>query len=55
MDTQDRARALLLRHQHLLKNREQCMVSRAANEIGMPGEAIARNVEYGRNNPYRSA
>ena len=38
MSTQDQARALMMRHHHLIKNREQCMLSRAAAEIGMPAE-----------------
>ncbi|MDX2231798.1 MAG: hypothetical protein NW220_19350 [Leptolyngbyaceae cyanobacterium bins.349] len=53
MNTQDQARALMLRHQHMIKNREQCMLSRAANEIGMPGEAIARQAEHGKTHPNR--
>jgi hypothetical protein len=39
MSTQDQARALVVRHQHLVKNREQSMLSRAAVEVGMPAEA----------------
>ena len=39
MSTQDQARALMVRHQHLLKNREQSMLSRAAAEVGMPAES----------------
>lgn len=55
MGTQDQARSLMLRHQHMIKNREQCMLSRAASEIGMPGEAIARTVEHGKAHPSRPA
>jgi len=44
MSTQDQARALVVQHQHLLKNREQSMLSRAAAEVGMPAEfATVRN------------
>jgi hypothetical protein len=53
MNTQDQARALMLRHQQMIKNREQCMLSRAAEEIGMPGEAIARQAEHGKARPNR--
>jgi hypothetical protein len=38
MSTQDQVRALMIRHHHMIKNREQCMLSRAATEIGMPAE-----------------
>lgn len=38
MSTQDQVRALMVRHHHMIKNREQCMLSRAASEIGMPAE-----------------
>uniref|UniRef100_A0A832H4R2 Uncharacterized protein n=1 Tax=Oscillatoriales cyanobacterium SpSt-402 TaxID=2282168 RepID=A0A832H4R2_9CYAN len=55
MDTQAQARALMLRHQHLIKNREQCLLSRAATEIGMPAEIAMRNAEHGKARPYCSA
>jgi hypothetical protein len=38
MSTQERARALMIRHHHMIKNRQQCMLSRAASEVGMPAE-----------------
>ncbi|MCL6433639.1 MAG: hypothetical protein K6T90_05370 [Leptolyngbyaceae cyanobacterium HOT.MB2.61] len=38
MSTESQIRALGLRHHHMIKNREQCMLSRAASEIGMPAE-----------------
>lgn len=38
MSTQDQVRALMMRHHHMIKNREQCMLSRVANEVGMPAE-----------------
>jgi hypothetical protein len=38
MSTQDQARSLMVRHHHLIKNRQQSMLSRAAAEIGMPSE-----------------
>jgi hypothetical protein len=28
----------MVRHHHMIKNREQCMLSRVASEIGMPAE-----------------
>lgn len=39
MSTQDQARALMIRHNQMIKNREQCMLSRAAERVGMPAEA----------------
>ena len=39
MSTQEQARALMVRHHHMVKNREQCMLSRAAAEVGMPAES----------------
>lgn len=35
MSTQDQARALMMRHHKLIKNRQQSMLGRAATEIGM--------------------
>lgn len=43
MSTQDQARALMVRHQHMVKNRGQCLLSRAAAEIGVPIESALRN------------
>lgn len=53
MDTQAQARALMLRHQHMIRNREQCLLSRAANDVGMPAEAVLRNTEHGKAHPQR--
>ncbi|MDX2096200.1 MAG: hypothetical protein SFW36_00360 [Leptolyngbyaceae cyanobacterium bins.59] len=38
MSAQEQARALMNRHHHLVKNRQQSMLSRAAVEVGMPAE-----------------
>lgn len=35
MSTQQQARNLMMRHQHLLKNRQESMLSRAAAEVGV--------------------
>ncbi|HLO49381.1 MAG TPA: hypothetical protein VK211_13280 [Kamptonema sp.] len=35
MSTQDQARALMNRHQHLVKNRQQTLLSRSAEEVGL--------------------
>lgn len=39
MSTQDQARALMLRHHHMIKNRQQSMLCRANHEVGLPGDA----------------
>ncbi len=38
MSTQDKARALMQRHYHLVKNRQQSMLGRTGEEIGLTGE-----------------
>lgn len=35
MSTQEQARALMMRHHHLVKNRQQSMLNRAAAEVGL--------------------
>lgn len=35
MSTHDQARALMSRHHHTIKNRQQSMLGRVANEIGI--------------------
>ncbi len=35
MSTQDQARALMMRHHHKVRNREQSMLNRVANELGI--------------------
>ncbi|NJN57579.1 MAG: hypothetical protein HC879_08800 [Leptolyngbyaceae cyanobacterium SL_5_9] len=39
MTAQDQARALMMRHHHLIKQRQQSMLGRAAAEVGLPPEA----------------
>lgn len=36
MSTQEQARALMMRHHHLIKNRQQSMLGRTAAEVGLP-------------------
>lgn len=38
MSTQEKARALMQRHYNMVKNRQQSMLERAGQEIGLPGE-----------------
>ena len=45
MSTQDQARALMMRHHHVVKNRQQSMLSRAAAEIGMEGAEFWNHIQ----------
>jgi predicted solute-binding protein len=38
MSAEERARALMMRHHRLVKNRQQSMLGRSAAEVGMPAE-----------------
>jgi hypothetical protein len=39
MNTQDQARALMMRHHQTVKNRQQAMLNRSAAEVGVePGD-----------------
>ena len=35
MSTQEQARALMMRHHHIVKNRQQSLLNRAAAEMGI--------------------
>lgn len=35
MSTEAQARSLMMRHQHLVKNRQQSLLSRVAAEVGL--------------------
>lgn len=37
MSTQEQARALMMRHHHIIKNRQQSMLNRVAAEVGLEG------------------
>ena len=37
MSTQEQARALMMRHHHIIKNRQQSMLNRTAAEVGLDG------------------
>ena len=37
--TQEQSRALMMRHRHFVKHRQQSLLSRAAADIGLPAEA----------------
>lgn len=36
MSAHDQARALMMRHHHMAKNRQQSLLSRSAAEVGLP-------------------
>ncbi|MBD2326552.1 hypothetical protein [Alkalinema sp. FACHB-956] len=40
MSIEQRTRALMIRHQNLQQNRERCVLSRAAAEMGLPNEEV---------------
>lgn len=39
MSIQDQARALMVRHRQMIRHREQSMLARQANEVGLPSES----------------
>ncbi len=39
MSTENQARALMVRHQQLVKRREQSLLGRAAADVGLPSES----------------
>ncbi|HEY9634375.1 MAG TPA: hypothetical protein V6D14_13255 [Coleofasciculaceae cyanobacterium] len=40
MSTQEQARALMMRHHHNIKNRQQSMLGRAAVEVGLAIDSV---------------
>lgn len=46
MSTQEQARALMMRRHHLIKNRQQSMLNRAAAEVGLEGLERADNLNH---------
>jgi hypothetical protein len=54
MSTQEQARALMMRHHHLIKNRQQSMLGRAAAEIGMDVDAAAEHWNHIQGKPHPS-
>jgi hypothetical protein len=53
MSAQDQARALLTRHHHLVKHRQQSMLTRVMAESGIASEDLGWNHIQGK--PYASA
>jgi NTP pyrophosphatase (non-canonical NTP hydrolase) len=55
MTIEQQARALMIRHQSMQNHRQQCMLTRAAAEVGLPGEVVrAWAQEHGKSRPERS-
>ncbi len=56
MSTQEQARALMMRHHHIVKNRQQSMLNRTASEVGLDGieNAIDDRHNSNRNNSDRT-
>jgi hypothetical protein len=55
MSTQDQARALMMRHSHLAKNRQQSMLSRTAEEIGIDSADYCTNIQGKMRSDFRSS
>lgn len=53
MSTQEQARALMMRHHHIVKNRQQSMLNRTAAEVGLDGVENAID-DRNRNNSDRT-
>ncbi|MBD2179599.1 MULTISPECIES: hypothetical protein [Aerosakkonema] len=51
MSANEQARALMMRHQHLIKNRQQSMLGRAAAEVGLSVDGEDLNVNQSKANP----
>ncbi|MGF1515070.1 MAG: hypothetical protein ACFB5Z_15430 [Elainellaceae cyanobacterium] len=54
MTTQNQARALMVRHHHMIKNRQRAMLGRSLAEAGMPAETVA-HVNSIQGKPYSAA
>lgn len=54
MSVQDQARALMVRHHHMIKNRQQTMLSRTAAELGIPSE-VANLANHTKGETYPAA
>lgn len=45
MSTEDQARALMMRHHNLIKNRQQSMLNRVASEVGLEADDYWTNIQ----------
>lgn len=51
MSTQEQARALMMRHHHLIKNRQQSMLGRTGAEVGFQADEEYWNHIQGKLHP----
>ena len=54
MSTHDQARALMIRHHQMIKNRQQTMLNRTLSEAGMPSE-VAESWNNIQGKPYSAS
>lgn len=54
MSAQEQARALMMRHHHTIKNRQQVMLGRTLSEAGMPSE-VAESWNSIQGKPYSAS
>ena len=57
MSTENKARVLMMRHHHNIKNRQQSMLNRAASEIGLDleGNDYWSNIQGKPNSSFRQS
>jgi hypothetical protein len=53
--TQDKSRALMMRHSHMIKNRQQSMLSRSAAEIGVDPADYCTKIQGKMRSDFRSS
>lgn len=44
MSVENQARALMMRHHHLVKNRQQSMLARSGAEVGLTAEELGQGL-----------
>lgn len=54
MNTQEQARALMINHHQLIKNRQQSMLTRSAAEVGMSPEEAGNYWNHIQGKPHPS-
>ncbi len=55
MSTQDQARALMMRHSLMVKNRQQSMLSRSAEEVGIDAGDYCSKIQGKVRSDFRSS
>jgi hypothetical protein len=45
MSTNNQARSLMMRHHHIVKNRQQAMLARSAEEVGLDAADYWSNIQ----------